>query len=72
MTLVHDELKQHLEGNQKLRNAGASNDDIKTAAATYHAACAANTEDCLNRIEGVLSNISEHLINIEVNTRANN
>ena len=69
--MIQQELKQHLEQNQQLRNAGATNEDTQTAALTYIAAALGNLDDTLNRIEGVLSNISEHLSNIEANTRAN-
>lgn len=32
--IIHAEIKRHLEQNQKHRNAGASNEDIQTAALT--------------------------------------
>ena len=69
--MIQQELKQHLEANQQLRNAGASNDDVQTAALTYIAAALGNIDETLNRIEGILSNTNEHLSNIEANTRAN-
>ena len=52
---IHTELKQHLEGNQKLRNAGASNEDIQTAALTYIAGALGDIDEKLDRIYGELS-----------------
>ena len=51
MSTIQIELKQHLEQNQKLRNAGASNEDIQTAALTYIAAALGNMDDTWSKLE---------------------